>query len=179
MRHVNEYRRDFTMLRCLSTSKNSRIPARLSLPRTMCVASGPESQNKMPCKTKRPAVGEAWSGRTSPSGSAPWESPPEIWGAFFLAARCRRRGYRPSRTRVGLPPSDGLGRQMRAPPERRAPARDRPASPAAWDRGGPRPPFRRPSVSRARSPLSPALADARCNLSPAPDVKTVRRGKSQ
>jgi len=29
------------------------------------------------------------------------------------AARCRRRGYRPSRTRVGL------GRQMRVPPERR------------------------------------------------------------
>src|SRR4029453_163892 len=103
------------MVRFLSTSKLAHS-GEIRAYRGQCVASVPEFQTSLPCKTKRPAVGEAWSGRTSPSGSAPWGSPPARLGGFLFRPHARagsapitRAHKSPSRKAVPSPGHDREG----------------------------------------------------------------------
>jgi len=110
------------------------------------VSSVSQFQDQRPCKAKPPKVGEAWSGRTSPSGSAPWESPPGRLGGFLL------RLHAPAGEATDRPgcasdvrPSVGLGRQRGrwVWHEGPLPRRDRGVAPANS------PPWRSARVRRA------------------------------
>jgi hypothetical protein len=65
----------------------SRIPAKIELAEASVSPRCLSSRTNVPCNTKRRAVGETWSGRTSPSGSAPWGSPPGNLGGFLFKPR--------------------------------------------------------------------------------------------
>src|SRR5262245_25657964 len=74
--------------------------------------------HKVPCKTERHAVGDAWSGRTSPTGSCAMGKPPSHLGGF-LFSRARATRFR---SLQGIRPSDepyrgvqGSARGLRCP----------------------------------------------------------------
>jgi hypothetical protein len=118
------------MMGLSSTSKLADSRRDRSLPSTVCLTvclSGGSFQTNVPCKTTRHAVGEARSGRTSPSGSAPWGKPPgEPWGAFFLGHTLPPERLRTVQFDVRrISPSDGTGASMRALGERAEPRHHR------------------------------------------------------
>jgi hypothetical protein len=74
--------------------------------------------HKVPCKTERHAVGDAWSGRTSPTGSCAMGKPPSHLGGFLFSRAPATR----LRTLQGIRPSDepyrgvqGSARGLRCP----------------------------------------------------------------